>query len=219
MKKLLTAGIIIMAGAMFAAEIGDRMISEIKLTNVTVSEMIQQLRRQHRLNISIRGSRQELDARPKINLFMRQVPVSAIIHYACAQAQIQYHIDEELIILGIKLSNPERPIKTPPLLIESMLLALQTVNIAKISLENATAEEAYDKLYQEVKIAKPSLNLNFVIMPCPEIERVHYSTEIKDVTAYNALRYLNQAAGTEFSIESYAVVIHPKKPEKPPEGK
>lgn len=219
MKKLLISSIVIMACSLFATEIGDRIINEIKLEKVTVSEMIRQLRRQHRLNISTRNSTRELDARPKINLFMREVPVSAVIHYACAQARIEYHIDQELIILGIKLNNPERPVKAPRLLADAMMAALQTVKVDRISLENATTEEAYDKLYHEIKISKPNLKLNFVLMPCPELERVRYETEIKDMTAYNVIRYLNQAAGTEFTVEPYAIVIHPKKPEKPPDGK
>ncbi|MFA7230434.1 MAG: hypothetical protein WC071_04130 [Victivallaceae bacterium] len=107
MKKIfiifwVAAGIIVPLRT-FAQDAQTRVVSAIKLDDISLEDFAEMLRKEFSINVVLADKKEELSTLPRISIDFRHVPVWTVVRYACFLAGVKHQFRSKMLFIGKNL--------------------------------------------------------------------------------------------------------------------
>jgi hypothetical protein len=146
-----------------------------------------------------------------ISLDVKNVPLSEVVKYTADLAGMSYRVEETGVIF-LPRSNDSAAKPASPINGKAIELAKKII-LPHLQFQSATIEEVLDSLRNGLQHLfedeEPSARVNLLLKSGGDPKAI-ISLDLKDVSAYDALRYIAELSGHTLSADDHSIILRPR---------
>jgi type II secretory pathway component GspD/PulD (secretin) len=144
----------------------------------------------------------------KISLDLKNVPLSDVVKHTADLAGMSYRIEEAGVVF-LPRSNDSAAKLAAPVQGKAVELAKKYI-LPQVQFSKATVEEAVEFLHIKLKsVEGDASNVNLLLKPGGN-PTTSITLDLKDVSAYEALRYIAELSNHTLSADDHTIILTPR---------